>query len=129
MPVAIKLYYKKMLSPSKINEIRHQIQMYKVAQHPNVVSLEAFFETKEHIYLVLELHSRLTLYEFSQERPTPLSELRVREIASKIAIAIEHLHDHGAILRNLEATGILMTEHTEANENSAIPRISRLDRT
>ena len=36
-------------------------------------------------------------------------------------MAIEHLHDNGIILKNLESSGILMTE----NE---IPRISRLNK-
>ena len=40
---------------------------------------------------------------------------------------MEYLHDNGVILKNLESSGILMTEHDDMREKS-IPRISRLDK-
>jgi serine/threonine protein kinase len=42
-------------------------------------------------------------------------------------MAIEYLHDNGIILRNLESTGILMTETDDMVEKS-IPRISRFNK-
>ena len=50
-----------------------------------------------------------------------MTELRIKDLALKIGMALEHLHDNGIILKNLESTGILMSDND-------IPRISRLNR-
>jgi len=39
-----------------------------------------------------------------------MDEERIREIASKIGSAVEYLHEHGIVLRNLDLYAILMTE-------------------
>ena len=44
-----------------------------------------------------------------------------------MAQVLEYLHDNGIILRNLDSTGILMTE-SENNKYENIPRISRLNK-
>jgi serine/threonine protein kinase len=44
----------------------------------------------------------------------------------KIGLALEYLHDKGVVLKNLESSGILMTE--SENPEIQIPRISRLNK-
>jgi serine/threonine protein kinase len=45
-----------------------------------------------------------------------LEEYRARELILKIGQALEYLHDNGVILKNLNASGILMTEVTKNME-------------
>ena len=51
----------------------------------------------------------------------------MQELAKKIGMALEYLHDGGIILKNLESGGILMTESEDMVEK-AIPRISRFNK-
>lgn len=54
-----------------------------------------------------------------------MDEVLIRDIAFKIGKAIEFLHEHGIVLRNLDSYGILMTDNCE---HMIIPRISKLDK-
>ena len=92
-----------------------------------MVRLEDHFECREYFYICLELHSKLTLFDYINKYTTQIEEIRAQELAKKIGMAIEYLHDNGIILRNLESTGILMTETEEMVEKS-IPRISRFNK-
>ena len=58
---------------------------------------------------------------FSESMILSYWRLCLKDLALKIGMALEHLHDNGIILKNLESSGILMTD----NE---IPRISRLNK-
>ena len=56
-----------------------------------------------------------------------MKEPKARKIALKLSQVLEFLHDNGIILRNFDATGVLMTE-SEENKYENIPRISRLNK-
>ena len=120
--VAVKIISKNTKTGQEIEEIRQMVKIYQHATHSNVVRLEDHFEDKEKFYLCLELHSKLTLYEYIQHHV--IDEVRARQIALKIGQAVEHLHDNGIMLRDLGPKGILMTED---NTDEALPRISRLN--
>ena len=64
LEVACKIISKKGKTMSQVDRIRNQVKMYEMAQHANVVRLEDYFENKEHIFLCLELHSGVTLYDY-----------------------------------------------------------------
>lgn len=105
------------------------INIFQQSQHHNIIHLEDYFENKEHIYLCLELHSKMTLFDFVKKYNDAIEETRVQEIGNKIGQALESLHENGIVLKNLESSGILMTEvDSEFMLNRSIPRISRLNK-
>mmetsp|Transcript_18491 Transcript_18491/g.28379 ORF Transcript_18491/g.28379 Transcript_18491/m.28379 type:complete len:132 (-) Transcript_18491:365-760(-) len=58
-----------------------------------------------------------------------MTELGVREIFRKLTSAIDFLHSNGVILRNLTATGILMSQAmADETEEHRSPIISHLDK-
>ena len=59
--VAVKVIPKLNLSQVQIDQKRGIIEIYKLAQHHNLVRLEDYFENRDNIYLCLELHSTDTL--------------------------------------------------------------------
>lgn len=67
----------------------------------------------------------MTLHEYISK--SHIEERRARELASKIGQALEYLHDNGIIIRNLDDTGILMSD-TEKDLTLNVPRISRLNK-
>ena len=78
--------------------------------------LEDYFETREKFYICLEMHSQLTLHQYiriQEERGDSITENLAQKHSQKLAIAIDYLHDHGIILRNFSALGILMTDPGE----------------
>jgi serine/threonine protein kinase len=55
-PYAIKFISKEQLSQLKMeDQIRNEIEIMQVAQHPNIVRLVTYFEDDSFIYLVMEL--------------------------------------------------------------------------
>lgn len=99
--VAIKVYQKKHLSNNQIEEIRGVISIYQSAQHFYVLRLEDYFENREHFYLCFELSSAVTLERYIKSQKEKIAEFRVQQIALQLIEALEYLHDHGIILRNL----------------------------
>jgi serine/threonine protein kinase len=71
--------------------------------------LEDYFENRENFYLCLEIQSSQTLFDFINKFKDEIDELKARDLALKIGLALESLHDNGIILKNLESSGILMT--------------------
>ena len=126
--VAVKEILKKGKTVAQIEDIRDMISMYQLAQHHNVVRLEDYFESKDKFYLCLELHQNRSLYDYVQNNE--IDERKARELAIKIAKALEHLHSNGILLRNLSADGILMAgDPLEKKEYpNLIPRIAKLNK-
>ena len=113
----------------QVDQLRGIIDIYQVSQHHNLVKLEDYFENKENIYLCLELHSSDTFLEFIKGLGERLAEYWAREIYLRIISAVEYLHDHGLVLRNLDSDSILMSKvPADTPLHKATPRIGRLNR-
>ena len=82
--VAIKIIEKAQMTQAQIEDVRDMINILQQSQHHNIVHLEDFFENKDHIYLCLELHSKMTLFDFVNKYNQDIQECRVQEIANKI---------------------------------------------
>ena len=57
-----------------------------------------------------------------------IPETKIQMMVKQIGNAIEYLHDNGIVLRNFDASGILMTEGTkdQTNDITVLARISNL---
>lgn len=73
-----------------------------------MLRLEDYFESREYFYLCFELSTALTLERYVKSQKEMIPEFRVQQIALQLAEAIDYLHDHGIILRNLQSSGIQM---------------------
>jgi serine/threonine protein kinase len=62
--VAIKIISKKEKTTAEQEDIRDSISILYQSQHHNVVRLEDHFECREYFYLCLELHSKLSLFDY-----------------------------------------------------------------
>lgn len=52
---ALKILSKKALKPEKVSKLKQEIQFMADLDHPNILRIQEYFETKDVIYLVLEL--------------------------------------------------------------------------
>ena len=62
--VAVKIFEKKNLSFEAHSQILRMVKAYQAFQHPGVVKLENYFETKSNYFFCLELLQNITLYDY-----------------------------------------------------------------
>jgi len=81
----------------------------RLGQHPNIVNLLRSFETKAHIYLVLEYCSMGDMYEAIRLGRGPLETENVREFMLQLIGAVDFMHSKGLYHRDIKPENIFLT--------------------
>ncbi|KAJ6239355.1 protein kinase [Anaeramoeba flamelloides] len=110
--MAIKIVSKKQLlaKPKNLERIRREISVQKLIKHPSVIHIFDVYETKKHLFLVLEYLPKGELFDYIVERGrVPSDEARVffRQIIS----AIEHIHSFSITHRDLKPENLLLSQN------------------
>jgi len=66
--VAIKIVNKKDMKPIEIYQQRREIDVLKMAQHPNIVGLIDLFENCDYYYIILEFMQGKDMFDYIQIR-------------------------------------------------------------
>lgn len=82
----------------------------RLGQHPNIVNLLHSFETKAHIYLVLEYCSMGDLYEAIRLGRGPLETENVREFMLQLISAVDFMHCNGVYHRDIKPENIFLCQ-------------------
>lgn len=82
----------------------------RIGQHPNIVNLLHSFETKAHIFLVLEYCSNGDLYEAIRLDRGPLETNNVREFMLQLVDAVEFMHAKGLYHRDIKPENIFLAQ-------------------
>lgn len=82
----------------------------RIGHHPNIVNLVHSFETKAHIYLVLEYCSMGDLYEAIRLGRGPLETNKVREFMLQLVNAVEYMHAKGLYHRDIKPENIFLAQ-------------------
>lgn len=114
--VAVKIIKKSKLSVEKLALAKREIEIMKVCQHLNIISLLDYFENSDYIYIVLELLRGGDLYEYLERREFKISESRARNIIHALATALFYLHSYGIVHRDIKLENIMMTDDTDQAE-------------
>ena len=80
----------------------------RIGHHPNIVNLLHSFETKAHIYLVLEYCPMGDLYEAIRLDRGPLETNNVREFMLQLVDAVEFMHAKGLYHRDIKPENIFL---------------------
>ncbi|KAI7885863.1 Pkinase-domain-containing protein [Lichtheimia hyalospora FSU 10163] len=105
--VAVKAVRKLELSQSQRASVLKEVQLMRTIDHPSIIKLYGFIETKEHYFLILELceggelfHRIVRLTYFSEE----LSRHCIRQVAD----GIRYLHEEkGIVHRDIKPENLL----------------------
>lgn len=79
-------------------------------EHPNIIRLVDFFESKEHYFIVLELAPGGELFH-QIVRLTYFSENLARHVITQVAEALYHLHEEKGVVHRSVASGPAITHH------------------
>lgn len=82
----------------------------RIGSHPNIVNLIHSFETKNHVYLVLEFCSNGDLYEAIRLGKGPLETEHVRDFMLQLVDAVEYMHLNGVYHRDIKPENIFLTQ-------------------
>lgn len=104
--VAVKCLYKTGLTQSQIALQKEEVKiMEKVSNHPNITSLLDTFETKDHLYLVMELCDT-DLFDAILNTDFHLNAM---ELFEQLCNAVAYCHDRSVFHRDLKPENVLLT--------------------
>ncbi len=109
-PVAVKIMAKKNMDKSDMELAKVEIDILKIAQHPNIIKLYDVFENENYIYIIMEYCSGGDLLSYFEYHEYELPETKVCEIIHKLSMAVYYLHSYGIVHRDLKPENILMTD-------------------
>ena len=111
--VAIKIINKNFLEGVDLEQIKSEIDILKIAKHPNIIKLYDVYENDKYIYIIMEYCLGGDLFSYIEKRNFKLSEERAAEIIHKLCTAVYFLHQYGIVHRDLKPENILMMDKTD----------------
>jgi Ca2+-binding EF-hand superfamily protein len=111
--VAIKIINKNGITEQEMQLTKTEIEILKIGQHPNIITLYDVIENEEKIYIIMEYCSGSDLFAYIEERNFKLPEKHAAEIIRKLSSAVYYLHSFGIIHRDIKPENILMTDNTD----------------
>ena len=113
-----KIFAAKMLPLSDIKTDRQrqklltEIKIHKSLHHQQIVAFEHYFKDKTNVYILLELCQNQTLNELF-ERRKKLSEIEVQCYIIQLIKALQYLHSHRVIHRDLKLGNLFLNDKME----------------
>ena len=111
--VAVKIINKKLVSEVNVQQVKTEIDILKIAKHPNIIQLYDVFENEDTIYIIMEYCAGGDLFSYIEKRGFRLPETRAAEIIHKLCTSVYFLHQYGIVHRDLKPENILMMDDSE----------------
>ncbi|XP_043484475.1 ovarian-specific serine/threonine-protein kinase Lok-like [Leptopilina heterotoma] len=89
-------------------KILNEVEILKKLRHPCVIKTEEVFNTKNSVYIVLELMEGGELFDRIRQTQTGLSDRNAKLIFYQVALAVQYLHSEGITHRDLKPENILL---------------------
>ncbi|XP_026582286.1 sucrose non-fermenting protein kinase 1-like [Pseudonaja textilis] len=110
--VAIKVIDKKKAKQDSyvLKNMKRESRIHQMIMHPNIVQLYETLETENSYYMVMELCLGGDLMDRICEKKR-LDEEEAKEYTRHIMAAVDHLHHHGIVHRDLKIENFLLDEN------------------
>ena len=112
---ALKQIVLEKVNPIFMDELRNEIDILRVMDHPNIVKAHEVYNYKKCIYIILELCDGEDLY-----TGLPYSEKEAAYISGKLLSAVKYMHDHGIVHRDLKFENIIFENKNKGAEIKVI---------
>lgn len=109
---AVKIIEKATLEADEKELLRTEIAALKLVHHPNIVNLEGLYETRTHMYIVMEKLNGGELFERIVGHPR-FTESESAHLVRPLLESVAYLHDLGIVHRDLKPENILCGENLE----------------
>ncbi|XP_044282125.1 serine/threonine-protein kinase Chk2 isoform X2 [Varanus komodoensis] len=115
--VAIKIIHKRRFMTDTLPEndkpfnVETEVEILKKIDHPCLIKIIDFFEGED-FYIVLELMEGGELFDRVLP-PARLSEATCKLYFYQMLLAVQYLHEHGIIHRDLKLENVLLASHEE----------------
>eukprot|EP01039_Chlorochromonas_danica_P007127 gene7127-7880_t len=109
---AVKIIDKATIEPEEKSLLRTEIAVLKLVNHPNIIKMMGLYETKSHIYIVMEMLKGGELFERIVGRPR-FTEMEAAKLMRPLLESVAYLHDLGIVHRDLKPENILCGEELE----------------
>jgi len=103
---AAKIITKKALKPRDLKLLDEEVKILKQLAHPNINKLIETFDTKNHLYIVLELLEGENLFENIVKKRS-YTEEDAANVVKQVARACEYMHPRGVIHRDLKPENLV----------------------
>jgi serine/threonine protein kinase len=111
MPTALKVISREGLTPSKKTCIQRELGIHSHIYHSNIVEFISWANSPKHTLIFMEYCSHGSLSQLA--RQGPLTEPRMRQIATQLLSALSYLHQQERILhRDIKPANVLISELT-----------------
>lgn len=105
---AMKILNKTKLAESdQVEHIKTERAVMQYVEHPFLVNLLYAFQTPEKLYMVMEFVNGGELF-FHLKREKRFPEPRVKFYAAELFLALDHIHKHNVVYRDLKPGTLLM---------------------
>lgn len=109
---AVKIIDKTTIEPEEKSLLRTEIAVLKLVNHPNIIKMMGLYESKQYIYIVMEMLKGGELFERIVGRPR-FTELEAAKLMRPLLESVAYLHDLGIVHRDLKPENILCGEELE----------------
>ncbi len=90
-------------------QFKHEAQILATLDHPNLPRVTDFFESEDFEYLVMDYVEGQTLSDLVAQHGNGLDEGQVLGWADQLLAALEYIHQHGIIHRDVKPSNIRLT--------------------
>eukprot|EP00916_Digyalum_oweni_P023343 GHVL01038759.1.p1 GENE.GHVL01038759.1~~GHVL01038759.1.p1 ORF type:complete len:856 (-),score=131.33 GHVL01038759.1:178-2745(-) len=111
--VAVKIIDKSKISVEERELLRSEMTIMRLLKHHHVITLEEVIDTKEYLYIIMEIVRGGELYDYLSTAPDQrLAEAEVNRITRQLLHTLAYLHNMGIIHRDLKPENILLSDRT-----------------
>jgi len=103
---AAKIINKKTMKPKDLELLGKEVKILNMLKHPNINQMIETFDTKNHLYIVLELLEGENLFENIVKRRV-YTEKDAANVVKQVARACEYMHARGIIHRDLKPENLV----------------------
>jgi hypothetical protein len=112
--VAIKKFDKPKMTLQDLIMVKEELEIHKISQHPNLITLYDYYENEKEILIVMEYCEGGDLFSYLEIRNFTLKEQQTADLVFKLASAVHYLHSYGIVHRDIKPENILMTNTSDS---------------